>query len=85
MSGQTPAPPADLRWEHLFLGPQVLLHRVGFVTNITLKRMSNVTEEGKKEKRTSSTIIITVTDIIKEDCTAVFNGCQSKIHLVLKY
>lgn len=85
MSGQTPAPPADLRWEHLFLGPQVLLHRVGFVTNITLKRMLNVTEEGKRKIKTSSAIIMTVTDIIKEDGQPLKTAAQSKIHLVLKY
>lgn len=39
----------------------------------------------KKENKNSSTIIITVTDIIKEDWQPLKTAAQSKIHLVLKY
>lgn len=40
---------------------------------------------GKKENKNSRTIIMTVTDIIKEDWQPLKTAAQSKIHLVLKY
>lgn len=41
--------------------------------------------EKRKKKQKPSTIIMTVTDIIKEDWQPLKTAVRSKIHLVLKY